>query len=269
MKNLEQKGDYRLMQILNLAGFVLVVVINFLANYLPINNLDTGEISDMYPNLFTPAGFTFAIWGLIYLLLGIFAIYQARGLVGQPAEPNPLVKRIGYLFFISCILNSAWIFAWHYLQIGLSLLIMVLLLINLLVLYYQIHSVENKKKQKGYLFIAPAFSIYVGWITIATVANVTAFLVGRDWGAWGLSEVFWMVVITLVATGIVLAFMYKNRDWLYSLVALWAYFGIVVERATAEVVKWPVIVVVILCMAIIAYAVYMVVGEKRKAGEIL
>ncbi len=269
MKKLEQKGDYRILQLLNLTGFGLMVIINFLANYLPINDLDTGVISDMYPNLFTPAGFTFAIWGLIYLLLGIFAIYQVRGLIGQPRDPNPLVQRIGYLFFISCLLNSAWIFAWHYLQIGPSLLIMLLLLITLIVLYYQINSLENKKEQEGYLFIAPAFSIYLGWITIATVANVTAFLVGRDWGAWGLSEVFWMVVITVVATGIVLAFMYKNRDWLYSLVALWAYFGIVVERATAEVVKWPVIVVVILGMVLIAGAVYMVVGEKRKTGEIL
>ncbi len=269
MEREKQLGSYGQFLILNLAGFVLMVLINFLANYLPINDMDTGFISDLYPNLFTPAGFTFAIWGLIYLLLGIFVIYQARGLFGGKGEPNIFVQRIGYWFFTSCLLNSAWIFAWHYLQVGLSLAIMVLLLINLLLIYNLINSVDNKRKKEGYLFIVPAFSIYSGWITIATVANVTAFLVDRGWGQFGLSEVFWMVIILLVATGIVLAFMFKNKDWLYSLVAIWAFFGIVVERLTAETVYGLVVFFVILCMVIIAGGVFLVIKEKKASGELI
>jgi len=262
-------SKYGQLQILNLAGFFLMVIVNFLANYLPINNLDTGFISDLYPNLFTPAGFTFSIWGLIYLLLVIFVFYQARGIFSKEKPLNLFVEKIDYWFFVSCLLNTAWIFAWHYLQIGLSLVIMVLLLGNLLLIYNKINSIPDKREKEGYLFIFPAFSIYTGWITIATVANVTAFLVARDWGRFGLSEVFWMVIILLIATAIVLAFMYKNKDWLYSLVAIWAFFGIVVERLSAEVTSAIVVFVVILCMIIIGGGIFLVLKEKIGEGKVI
>jgi len=267
-KNIEM-GKYSQLLVLNLVGFVLMVIINFLANYLPINGLDTGYISDLYPNLFAPAGFTFAIWGLIYLLLGIFVIYQAKGLLESDKGKNPFVERIGYWFFISCLLNTAWIFAWHYLQIGLSLVIMLLLLVSLLYIYFRINSLENKREKEGFLFIAPAFSIYTGWITIATVANITVFLVDRGWGRFGLSEVFWMVAVLLVATVIVLAFSLRNKDWLYTLVGIWAFFGIVVERLGAETVSGLVIFTVILCIVLLVGGVFLVIREKSGAGAII
>lgn len=269
MERTKGKIKYNQLQILNLAGFFLMVIINFLANYLPINNLDTGYISDLYPNLFAPAGFTFSIWGLIYLLLGIFVFYQAGGILSKGKSRNLFVEKIDYWFFSSCLLNTAWIFAWHYLQLGLSLVIMFFLLGNLLLIYNRITSIPDRREKEGYLFVFPAFSIYTGWITIATIANVTTFLVARDWGRFGLSEVFWMVIILLIATAIVLAFMYKNKDWFYSLVAVWAFLGIVIKRLSSEETSSIVVFVVILCMIIIGGGISLVLKEKIGEGKVL
>lgn len=262
MINEQENSNYRLLQGLNIIGFITMVVINFLANYLPINGLDTGQISALYPNLFTPAGFTFAIWGLIYLLLGIFVVYQSKGILSKIGKQFAFISRISYLFFTSCLLNSAWIFAWHYLRIGLSLLIMISLLINLIVLYNRLN--VSKIKEKGEFLTRLAFSIYLGWITIATVANVTAFLVAIDWGGFGLPDVFWMIAVTIVATAIVISFMLKNRDWVYSLVAIWAYFGIIVKRLSTEPVETAVVIVVAICMLVIISGIVKIIINNRK-----
>jgi hypothetical protein len=262
MINNEKSNNYRMFQILNVIGFVAMVVVNFLANYLPINDMDTGYISDLYPNLFTPAGFTFAIWGLIYLLLAFFVIYQAQ-IFGSKGKQLNFVKRIGYLFFTSCLLNLSWIFAWHYLMVELSLVIMILLLVNLIVLYNKLNQNDTSNQGLGEVIIQVAFSIYLGWITIATVANVTALLVDWNWNGFGLSDVFWMIVVMLVATIIVIRFMFKNNDWVYSLVALWAYFGIAYKRLTVEPVETAVVVVVIICMIAIAAGIIKVIIDRK------
>ncbi len=128
-------GKKLLLQLLNVLGLVMVLGTNYAANAVPLNNLTTGEVSDFYPNLFTPAGVTFAIWGLIYILLLGFCLYQIRDWFTSRQKEMPYLYAIGYLFFVSCLLNSAWIFAWHYLQPFLSLLIIVALLLVLIKIY--------------------------------------------------------------------------------------------------------------------------------------
>lgn len=245
MKNSKKSLNYQLLILFNLLSYIAMVVVNFLANYLPINDLDTGEISEMYPNLFTPAGFTFSIWGVIYLLLGIFIVYQIFKLYKDNIKLD-YIQRISYFFISSSILNIVWIFAWHYLQIGLSLIIMFLLLTNLLYLYRRLNSSDIQ--ENGFTLSKITFSIYTGWITIATIANVTVFLVDINWGGFGLSDSFWMIIITLLATAIVIRFMYQNDDWVYALVAVWAFFGIVYKRLTTEPVETAVVIVLIICM---------------------
>lgn len=236
--------SYSLLLILNLLAFIAMVVVNYLANALPINDLTTGEISELYPNLFTPAGFTFAIWGLIYFLLGIFVAYQVVYLL--KGKELDYLRRISYLFISSSLLNIAWIFAWHYLMIGLSLLIMFLLLINLIVLYKGIHT--PSQIEPGLIVSRTAFSIYLGWITIATVANVTVYLVSIDWQGFGLPDSFWMIIVTIIAVIIILSFMLKNKDWVYGLVGIWAFFGIVYKRITTEPLELAVVVVLIMAI---------------------
>lgn len=259
------ESKYKGLQFLNITGFIGMIIVNFLANYLPINNITTGDIADLYPNLFTPAGFTFSIWGLIYFLLAIFVVYQGKEIFDKNNRQLNYVRRIGFLFFTSCILNLSWIFAWHYLKVGLSLVIMILLLINLKILYKRLNIV--KPEEKGEVITRNTFSIYLGWITIATIANVTVFLVDIGWNQWGLSEVFWMIAVIILATAIVIWFMLRNRDWIYSLVAIWAYIGIIVKRIRAETVHISIIVVVGFAILVITGSIYMVVKNMDCTNE--
>lgn len=207
--------------IINLIGFILVVVINGLANGLPINGLTTGELSDMYPNLFVPAGFTFSIWGLIYLLLLLFVIYQLRS---GDQRPTTVLSAIGYWFAISCLANASWILAWHYIQVPLSLLIMLMILGSLIVIYTRLSTIELSSTERWLVHLP--FSVYLGWITVATIANGTTLLVNNGWNGGSLGPVNWtiiMIVVAIVAGGF---FLWRYRDWGYVLVIIWALFGI-------------------------------------------
>ena len=219
-----------LLAILNLLGFIGTVIINALAVTLPINNKSTGELSDQYPNLFVPAGLTFSIWAIIYTLLAIFVIYTLVIAIRKNAQESSFIEKIGLLFFVTSILNIAWIFAWHYEIVSLSLLIMFLLLASLITIYLRLSiGVSNSTKAEKYLVHLP-FSVYLGWITIATIANVTALLVDVKWNTFGLGEQFWTVAVIIVGVGITLVTLFKRKDIFYCLVVDWALLGILIKR---------------------------------------
>jgi hypothetical protein len=235
------------LSILNLLGFLGTVVVNALAVILPINNITTGELSDLYPNLFVPAGLTFAIWGLIYVLLGIFVIYPLIPSVRRDAQKVDFVQRIGPLFFIYCLANIGWIFAWHYQIVPLSLGLMLILLGCLLAIYLRLNIGKSEApKAKKYLVHLP-FSVYLGWITIATIANVTALMVDINWNAWGLGEQFWAVAVIIVGIAIALSILFTRKDIFYCLVVDWAILGILLKRLspTAEPAQSVVIVTIV------------------------
>jgi len=230
--------------ILNLLGFVGTVVVNTLANILPINNITTGELSDLYPNLFVPAGLTFAIWGLIYVLLGIFVVYPLIPSVRRDAQKVDFVHRIGPLFFISCLANIGWIFAWHYQILPLSLILMLILLGCLLTIYLRLNIGKSEATKAQRYFVHLPFSVYLGWITIATIANVTALLVDINWGGWGPSEQFWAVAVIIVGIAIALSVLFTRKDIYYSLVVDWALLGILLKRLSVTTVPDQSVVVV-------------------------
>ncbi|MFU8795859.1 MAG: tryptophan-rich sensory protein [Dehalococcoidia bacterium] len=222
--------------ILNLLGFLLTVVVNALANIIPINGITTGEVSDLYPSLFTPAGLTFSIWGLIYVLLGIFAVYQLLPSFRNDPQKSELIRRIGPFFLISCVANSGWIFAWHYQNIALSLVLMLVLLASLLAIYLRLGIGRAELSRAGRYLVHLPFSIYLGWITVATIANVTALLVDLNWGAFGLGEQFWAAAVIIVGTVIALSVMITRRDIYYCLVVDWAFLGILLQRMADDTV---------------------------------
>lgn len=234
-------------------AYLLMVVVNFLANSLPINNRSTGAISDAYPNLFAPPGFTFSIWGLIYLLLAGFLIYQFL----KPKKA--LLERINILFIATSIANISWIFAWHYDFIGLSLLIMAALLL-LLIKIADILRVEKMTTQEK-LFISTPFSVYFGWITVAAIANFTVFLVSI--GGIGIADFVWTSILLLVGLLIGILRMHKDKNIAYGLVLVWAYFGILFKHISASGFnrQYPsVIATVIACLVLfvgfIAWLIY-------------
>ncbi len=220
----------RTLQILNVLGFGLVILLNTLANSLPLNGYTTGQLSDRYPNLFVPSGFTFSIWGIIYLLLLVFLIYQIRNWWSKHRLDMSFINRIGPWFFISCLANASWIIAWHYLLPGLSLLIMLMILGSLIIIYLRLGIGDPEAAPANFWAVKLPFSVYLGWITVATIANVTTVLVDLGWRGGSIPESVWTVVMISIAAVIGLIVLYRRGDIAYVAVLVWAFFGIYSKR---------------------------------------
>lgn len=216
-------------QTANIIGYILVIVVNGLANILPINGQTTAEISDSLPTLLTPAGFTFSIWGLIYLALGAFVVYQAL-----PAQRNDSdLGRVGYWFVLSCIANTAWILAWHYELFLLSVLIMLGLLVCLLAIYRRLDIGQTQVSNAKKWLVHGPFSLYLGWISVATIVNISALLVHLDWNGFGISDPGWMFMMLVVITLLTITMIITRNDAIFAGVVMWALFGVIVEQGEA------------------------------------
>ena len=231
----EQDNMKRLL-ISNIASTLIVFVLNMLASMGVINNRTTGQLSDKLPNLFVPSGVTFSIWGVIYTLLLLFIIRQARGLLSKDAEGAVHVRKIGWFFALSNLANSMWIFAWHYELVPLSLVFMALLFVSLLAVYLRlgIGKSEAVLSLREKLFFHVPFSVYLGWITVAAIANVTAFLVWAGTPPYTQTAVIWTVLVIAVAALIGFLMLWTRRDATYGLVIVWALIGIVMKRLDAH-----------------------------------
>lgn len=224
----------KLLQISNIIVVILTIIINGLANILPIGGKYTGELSDNIPNLFVPAGITFAIWGVIYVLIILFSIYLAKDLFKKEKTTKPFLEKISYFFILANIANIIWIFLWHYEQVILSLLAMLLLFSSLLIIYLRLNIGLEKVTMKDKFFVHVPISVYLGWITVATIANVTAVLVKINWNGFGLSEEIWTMLVLIIATIITMLILLTRKDYAYSAVIIWALFGIYLKRSVVD-----------------------------------
>ncbi len=226
---MEKKKGVTGITIIAAAAYLMMVAVNALANIIQINGVTTGQVSDSYPNLFAPAAFTFAIWGLIYLLLAFYTLYQL-GIFRRDswtADRNLLV-RISRTFSVSSLANAFWVFSWHYNAILLSMVLMIVILVCLI----RINQITAGAGLIGreYFCIRLPFSIYFGWITVATIANATVLLVSLGWNGFGISEPVWAAVMIAAGFLIGAAAMLKNKDKAYGLVLIWAFFGILMKH---------------------------------------
>ena len=220
-------------QVINIFALGAVLTINALANILPINGVTTGEVSDSFPSLFTPAGYVFSIWGLIYLLLAVFVVYQAL-----PAQKDsPRLERLGYWFAASCAFNVAWLLAWHYGAIGLSQLLMLGLLGSLIMCYLKLgigqREVSRRVSRTEALAVRLPFSVYLGWITVATVANTSVTLLNYGVTGGQLAPL-WTVLAIVAAVGVGYLMLENRGDVAFNLVLVWAFAGIAVKQWGAE-----------------------------------
>lgn len=201
-----------------------VIIVNALANILPLNNQTTGEISNRLPVLFTPAGYVFSIWSVIYVLMIIW-------LIGMWKRSNDIdatyIKRSN-LFIISCIFNVAWIYLWHYEYFLFTVVVMIAFLITLILLYRTYPVSDNLLT--GRLPI----SIYLGWISVATITNISYVLTLYQWNGWGLSDPLWAVIMMTVGTALALHIRFHHFDIAYVFVFIWAYIGIAVRNGFEE-----------------------------------
>lgn len=249
--------------------YVLMIGTNVLANVLPINGQTTGEVSAKYGNLFAPAGFTFSIWSVIYVLLGLHVLYQL-GFFHKKLKPSTarLLTQVGIYFSISSILNTLWILAWHYERLFLSVILMVGLLLCLIKINKL--TAEASLSLKESFFIKLPFSIYFGWITVATIANITAFLVSIGWDGFGLSDVTWTILILIIGTVISVGTMLRLHNPAYGLAIVWAYFGIYSKHTSESGFnnQYPAIsLTVIICMIFLSLTILLVaIGNRRKSN---
>ncbi|MCJ7432419.1 MAG: hypothetical protein MUO77_02925 [Anaerolineales bacterium] len=221
-----------LRQLANVLSVVFALTVNILASALPLNGQNTGEISDRFQVYFVPAGYVFAIWGIIYIGWIAFAIYQFR-----PAQKqNPRLRGLGYLFALSGVFNAAWLFCWHYNLFGLSVLVMLTLLGLLIVSYLKLNvgrtSVSNGEKW----CVDIPFSVYLGWISVATVANVTEYLYSIHWTGFGIAPQVWAVIMLAIACLLGFLMTISRRDSGYAFVLVWSFAGIAQKQADTALV---------------------------------
>jgi hypothetical protein len=245
----------KLLQAGNILAMIVTIIINGLAVLLPLNGKTTQQLSDALPNLFVPANLTFSIWGVIYILWVVFALYQARDVFKKEKVQMPFLFQISWLFILSCAANSAWIFAWQYQQVGLSLIIMIILLITLSALYLRLDVGRVAVPLKEKLCVHLPFSVYLGWITVATIANVTAYLVSVHWDGLGISDVMWTQLVIGVGVLITFLALIMRRDIAYSLVVVWALLGIYLKRTTQGSLNSNVATTALIAMAIVAVGI--------------
>jgi translocator protein len=210
--------------------FLLVLIFNYLANALPINGMNTGEISDLYPSLFTPAGITFSIWGAIYLLLAGFVFNQ--WVAKNDVQKTELLKQINSWFWITCISNASWIIAWHFLFPGISLLIMLVFLYALIKIFIILTSQKNSSRYKKYFLLT--FSVYLAWLCVATIANTAAWLMNMNLSFYLLSEQVWTLIMMAIAAALAVLFLLKYHSYAFSLVIIWALMGIAIRWQTTD-----------------------------------
>lgn len=235
-------------------AFLIMLAANYAVNAFRVNGTTTGAVSDAYPNLFAPIGLTFAIWGVIYLLLGLYTLRQLGIWRGKnPAGTDSLIHRITPLFIATSLINTLWVFAWQYKIIWLSLILIACLLAALAGINHILDADVLTSGRDKWLVKLP-FSVYFGWVTVATIANMVAWLVSIRWNGWGLSDQFWTIAVMAagVLIGIITALRFRSAA--YILVFAWAYLGILLKHVSPQYFdnRYP---FVVLC-AILSLAVF-------------
>lgn len=223
----------KILQIGNGLALIVTVIINYLSNTGTFNNTTIGEVSGQFHSLFTPAGYAFAIWGFIYLLLLGFIIYQGRSIFVKVRDDD-FVLKIGWWFIISCVANGGWVLLWLYGYTGLSCVFIFLLLFALLKIVIN-NAMELWDAPISVIaFLWWPFVFYSGWITVASIANVSSYLTKIEWGGFGMSEEAWTIFMIIVAVVINLLVTWTRNMREFAVVGAWALFAIAYANYNTE-----------------------------------
>lgn len=257
-----KKNTLSIMIYANIIFFILTVIVNSLAGSTTlIGGQDTAAISDNNFTLITPAGYVFSIWGIIYVLLGVFVVYQAL-----PRERGSVFhEKIGWFFVLSNLINIVWIFVWQYEILFLSVILIFALLLTLIGIYLRLNIGKSKVKISERLAVHLPFSVYLGWITIASIANVAVMLTAYNWDGFGISTEIWTIIVVAVALIITLLMLAIRKDIAYALVVIWALIGISVSHAGNQtVVLLTEICSIIVAIGVLAVVVITLLRRKRQ-----
>ncbi|MCT8339512.1 tryptophan-rich sensory protein [Flavobacteriaceae bacterium TK19130] len=217
------------LQIANIIAFIATIIVNYASNTGAINNTTIGEVSASMQNLFTPAGYAFSIWGVIYLLLLGFIIYQSRSLFTKVRD-DAFILKTGWWFVLSCTANILWVLFWLYGYFSYSILAIFVLLFSLIMIVMRNRMELWDGPISVIAFLWWPFVFYSGWVTVASIANVSAYLTSIDWNGWGISEPTWAIIMLLVAGVINLAITWTRNMREFALVGVWAVVAIAVAN---------------------------------------
>lgn len=244
---------------------MMVIATNALANILPINGYNTGQISAFYPNYFVPAGFTFSIWGIIYLFLLNYSISYTYFTIKQRQFPEikKYLDAITPYYWVTCILNAGWILAWHYLQVGISVLIMLIFLVSLIQIFVIMQKQVLTIKPLYQFLIKTPFSVYLGWISVATIANITALLVHLKWNGFGIDPIYWTLTLISIAILFSIYFIIQFKNIAYPLVVVWALWGIkAAQGPKSELINLLTVLGILLIAALVSSTAIKKVSRK-------
>ncbi len=219
-------------QFMNIVALVFMLVMNGASEAIPLNGQTSAEISNRLPIFFVPANYVFGVWGIIYVLLIIFVVYQAL----PSQRENTFLRKMGYWFALSCLANGTWLVLFHYNLFALSMVAMLVLLASLLIIYTRVRVGQGTVSRADHWCIQIPFSTYLGWITVATVANASYVLFDAGWNGFGISGEVWAAVMLVVAAVITLTIIITRRDVAYTAVLLWALVGIIIKQSGAPLV---------------------------------
>jgi hypothetical protein len=254
-----QRREDLLRQVATVVAYVVTVVVNGLAVALPLNGNTTAELSDRFPVLVTPANYVFSIWTVIYILLAAFTVYQALPRMRADSD----LRAIGYLPVVAGALNTLWILLWHFELFIATVPVMLLLLGTLIVIHRRLRPTRQAGGPKRWL-LGLTFSVYLGWITVATIANISQMLYWAGFRGGPLSEEAWAVIV--LATGAIIAaiMLLREADWAYALVIVWAYVGIAAKQSAPAAV-WAALGCALIVVALIGRIVSRR-SRTRRAG---
>jgi len=249
------------------AAYIIMIAANVLAETLRLGGVTTAEISAKYPNLFTPAPATFAIWAVIYLLLAVYTIYQMdlfHRTRGSGYCATELTRQIAPWYTLSSLANALWVVAWHFNLIIVTVLLMALLVYSLTQIMRMLCGAQLCFKER--VCVRLPFSVYFAWILVAAIANVTVLLVSLNWNGWGVSREIWTIIALALGAGLGIAAMLYCRNIAFGLVFLWAYGGILKQHASplGWDLQYPqVVTALLICMLFFIGVIGYLLFEKK------
>lgn len=254
------------LQIFNIIAAVATIFMGYLSNSGIFNGNTMATVSAKYQNHFTPAGYAFSIWGLIYLGLLGFAIYYSRSLFMKPKKEDRTVKEVGWWFVISCVANCLWVVAWPYDYLLISVILMALLLFSLLKIVVNTKMELHNAPLKKFIFLWWPFCLYSGWVSVALIANIAAYLVKIEWTGFGLSETAWTIIMIGIAVLIHLFMIWKRNMREFALVLVWSLIAIAVtNKEDSNTVVWTAIIAAVIVFIAISVHGY----QNRKSNPFL
>jgi len=247
----EQAGSGFALSIATLIAIVGTLVVNTLSNFFPPQGLNIGEIANTILKgvQITPANYAFAIWGLIYLGLIAYGIFQLR----PDLRSNPTIQRVDKLLIVACLAQIAWVYLFTVRQFWLSVVAMLVILLPLIGAYLQLKSSPQRMNRKQKWLVQTPFSIYLGWISVATIVNVASALYSSNWNGWSISATTWTVIMLIVGAIIGAIVALQRGDVALTLVFVWAYVAIAIRQFTIPAIWITAIVAAIVLVALLVF----------------